>query len=98
MSLLRCGSQRDISGNRALELWKLKRLGTRHTGIRSAMDSSTPESEVKSLEKTGIPNHRITAITVPKPAPICSNRVSKSNKNKQLKPINNLTLLTHVQR
>jgi hypothetical protein len=97
MSLLRCGSQRDISGKEPWKLWKLKRLGARHTGIRSAMDSSTPESEVKSLEKTGIPNHRIRAITVPKPAPICSNR-TQNYKNKQLKPINNLTLLTHVQR
>jgi hypothetical protein len=71
---------------RALELWKLKRLGTRHTGIRSAMDSSTPESEVKSLEKTGIPNHRIRAITVPKPAPICPNRTQNQIKKSSSNP------------
>jgi hypothetical protein len=37
------------------------------------MDSNTPKSKVKSLEKIGMPNHKITTMNMPKLAPICSN-------------------------
>lgn len=37
------------------------------------MDLNMPKSKVKSLEKIGMLNHKITTINIPKPAPICSN-------------------------
>lgn len=37
------------------------------------MDSNTLKSKVRSLEKIGMPNHKLTTINMPKPTPICSN-------------------------